>query len=60
MSLYLSRVAPRQTIEHLVHEVLQQIKQPAGAGAGGGGGADDGDDAASTHSSGTPDSVSKV
>ena len=30
VSLYLSRVAPRQTIEHLVHEVLQQIKQPDG------------------------------
>ena len=57
MSLYLSRVAPRQTIEHLVHEVLQQIKQPDG----GGDGADDGDGTASPHSStGTPDSASKV
>ena len=28
MVLYLSRVAAKQTIGHLVHEVLQQIAQP--------------------------------
>ena len=46
-ALYLSRVAPRQTIDHLAHEAAQQMVEPderqsytaaGGGGAGGGGG----------------------
>lgn len=57
--LYLSRVAPKQTIGHLVHEALQQISQPdpadaaGGAWPGGGGGA-------SPRAASTPDGTPRV
>jgi hypothetical protein len=31
-ALYLSRVAPRQTIDHLAHEAAQQMVEPGGSG----------------------------
>ena len=48
MVLYLSRVAAKQTIGHLVHEVLQQIAQPDPPEA-------DLAEAGSPYAAGTPD-----
>ena len=37
-ALYLSRIAPRQTIDHLAHEAAQQMVEPDEGGASGAGG----------------------